>query len=192
MAHDDSVSSQWDVVVFDRANTPHLYLTDVAAKYPIETVLAAISVKTNVDGAALDEVVQAAARLRAMPLASVPSGGLTRTTDEPYPLVFLYGFEGMALRTVVERLHEAVSTHGCPINGVCIHGAGMVLPQDAEGPTYSTREIQQFNYAEGGEGAFGFFVSLLYAGLSQAPLRAPDLPRYMNLARLMGHIPDAD
>lgn len=196
LAHDDSVSGQWDVIIYDHDNTPHLYQSVRAAKYPIETVLAVISVRSLIDGAALDEVVEAAARLRSMPIAAIPvRGGLNKwpvdeAQTEGFPMVYLYGFEGLKLPTLVRHLQGYLPRDPIGINGVCVHGQGYILPVAPDGPGWDAAGTRGYEHSDAADGAFGLFVSMLYAGLMRAPFRAPNLPRYMNLARLTGAMPE--
>ena len=66
-ASDGSVSTQWDVLIINRLDTPHLFRSPGAAVVPVEGVLAAISVKSMLDKAAIEDAAEAAARLRSMP-----------------------------------------------------------------------------------------------------------------------------
>jgi hypothetical protein len=63
LAANDAISTQWDVLIYSRLDTPRLYSTPAATILPIEGVLAAISVKSKVDEVALEDAAKAATQL---------------------------------------------------------------------------------------------------------------------------------
>jgi hypothetical protein len=55
-ASDGSTSGQWDVLIYNRVDTPRLYLSAGAAVLRVEGVLAAISVKSKLNKRSIAEV----------------------------------------------------------------------------------------------------------------------------------------
>ena len=100
-ASDGSVSTQWDVLIINRLDTPHLFRSPGAAVVPVEGVLAAISVKSMLDKAAIEDAAEAAARLRSMPRRTLPSHV---PSLGPTPAVFVFSFRGSALDTLREQI----------------------------------------------------------------------------------------
>jgi hypothetical protein len=176
-AFDGSTSGEWDVLIYDALNTPKLHEQGPASVLPIETVQAAISVKSSVDGAANEEAVEAAAALRQMPRKTIPVTAMTVSTKRPQPAVYHFGFEGLALATAAERLTAAVDSGNetGALEGLCIHTSGLVLPYNDEQVLPTTFGLTTYKSVETGlEGSFGVFLGFLYVALSGAPLHAPD------------------
>ncbi len=192
-AADGTVSGQWDILVYDRMNTPKLFHDPSASVLPIETVAAAISVKSRIDRAAIREATEAAATLRAMPRYERTVGGMQLVVSEPYPAVFLFGFSGLTLPNIREAITEICNGQepNVLLNGICLHEAGVVMPVDAEGPTPTIKAIERYDFAKTDQGSFGVFVALLYASLMMAPVHAPDLIEYIDLGRMAGHIDES-
>jgi hypothetical protein len=69
---DGSRSTQWDVLIYDRLETPRLYKRDAAAVLPIEGILAAISVKSTADKESVKDACGAARVLRDMERRTLP------------------------------------------------------------------------------------------------------------------------
>lgn len=191
-AADGAVSSQWDVVIYDYLNTPKLYEAGGSAVLPIEGVRATISVKSEVTREAVREAAKAAGALRGMPRREIPVNAMTLTTGEPSPAVFLFGFRGPELGTVRDGFVSECNDLGAAslLNGGCVLGSGVVVPQDAQGPAPAVANLTSYEFAEAGDGAFGVFVAFLYAALMMAPLHAPDLVAHIDIGKLAGHIPE--
>jgi hypothetical protein len=185
------VSGQWDVIIYDQANTPKLHQQGAAAVLPIETVQAVISVKSRADGPAVTDACKQLCRLRAMPRKEIPVTGMRSITEEPQPAGYLFGFEGVSLPNVRERLRaRELSQPGDLLNGVCVHGRGVVVPVDAEGPKASVQRVDDYAIIESSDGSFGLFVAFLFVALTQVPMHSPDLVAYMNVPLMSGHIPE--
>jgi uncharacterized protein DUF6602 len=182
-AHDDSVSGQWDVLIYNRLETPRMYLSPGAAVLPIEGVLAAISVKSKLDKRAIYEVAEAAARLRAMSRKSLPPKPRSRGLA---PAVFAFGFQGIALPRLLRHTHAATEGPESPrrLTGVCVLGHGLVLPINQQS-NVAPEDIQGYNIAYASEGAWGMFVGILSAALIFQPHAAPNLLSHIGLGELL-------
>ena len=123
---------QWDILIYNALDTPVLHTTGDAAMLPIEGVLAAISVKSHVDGDALSEAVEAAERLREMPREALPTNA---RSQGPVPAVLVFGFQGLSLETLTEHTKRACQGPGSPrlLDGVCVLRSGLVVPVNKEG-----------------------------------------------------------
>jgi hypothetical protein len=182
-ASDGSVSGQWDVLIYNRLDTPRMYLSAGAAVLPIEGVLAAISVKSKLGKSEIEEAADAAARLRAMPRSSLPtkprSLGLT-------PAVFAFGFRGVALEILCRHVLDA--THGpqsprC-LTAACVLEKGLVLPVNAAG-NVAVHDIKGYGKARAREGAWGLFVAMLFDALVYQPYAAPNLRSHIGIGELL-------
>jgi hypothetical protein len=191
-AADGSVSGQWDVLIYDRANTPKLYDDPSASVLPIETVMAAISVKSKVNRKSIKEATEAALTLRHMPRHIIPIGEIHRFDSATYPAVYLFGFEGLTLLNTRKAIVDICNGQDpyVALNAICIHGTGVVLPLNAEGPSAGITGIENYDFAKTGNGSFGIFLAFLYAALMTTPVFAPDLIEYINLGRMAGHVPE--
>jgi hypothetical protein len=186
LAANDAISTQWDVLIYSRLDTPRLYNTPAATILPIEGVLAAISVKTKVDKAALADAARAATQLREMP--RTPIGHHNRS---PWlsPPVFVFGFTGLTLPTLIRHAKEVAPHEGAVINAVCVLDQGLILP--AEDGKVDFREFNDYEYALAGEadGAWGMFLALVWALLATNPNEQPNLMTYIKIANMLD--PDA-
>jgi hypothetical protein len=182
-ASDGSVSSQLDVLIYNRFDTPQLFSSFGAAVLPIEGVLAAISVKSRLDKAAIDDAADAAARLRSMPRRSLPSD--PRSLG-PKPAVFAFGFRGVALETLRQHVRDATEGPDSPrvLSGVCVLGTGLVVPVNADG-NVAPEDIQGYRVAHAREGAWGILVAVLFSSLVMGPHAAPNLLSYIQAGKLL-------
>jgi hypothetical protein len=184
-ASDGSVSTQWDVLIYNRFDTPRLYSSFGAAVLPIEGVLAAISVKSMVNKAAVRDAAGAAGRLRAMPRRSLPPH--PRSLG-PQPAVFVFGFRGVALETLQRHVFDATEGPDSPrvLSGVCVLESGLVLPVNADG-NVAPEDIHGYRVAHAREGAWGILVSVLFSALVMAAHAAPNLLSYIKAGTLLDH-----
>ena len=179
-AANDEVSTQWDVLIYDRLDTPILY-GGQSVVLPIEGVLAAISVKSTLDGRAIGETAQAAARLRSMPRYRL--GGV-----EPawrMPAVYAFGFQGLELKTLRDHMAgEWGADSPSVLNGACVLGKGVVLPCNSEG---GVDLVAPLGYRVGlaAEGAWGLFVSVLWGALAMMPPSKPNLFKHVGLGNML-------
>ena len=181
-ASDGSVSTQWDVLIINRLDTPHLFRSPGAAVVPVEGVLAAISVKSMLDKAAIEDAAEAAARLRSMPRRTLPSHV---PSLGPTPAVFVFSFRGSALDTLREQILNTTRPDSPGVlSGVCVLDSGLVLPVNAEG-NVAPEDIKNYRVALAQEGAWGIFVSVLFAALVFAPHAAPHLLSYTKAGQLL-------
>lgn len=182
LSANDAISTQWDVLIYSRLDTPRLYNTPAATIVPIEGVLAAISVKTTVDGAALADAAKAATQLREMPRASIPSHNRSVWLSPP---VFVFGFTGLTLPTLIKHAKEVAPHEGAVVNSVCVLDQGLILP--AEDGKVDFREFNDYEYALAGEadGAWGMFLALVWALLATSPNEQPNLMTYIKIASML-------
>ena len=184
-ASDGSVSSQWDILIYDKLDTPRMY-SGAATVLPIEGILAAISVKSKVDKAAIKDATKAARLLRAMPRTGREIPGLS-------PAVFLFGFQGIAVKTIIDHILGAIESEAnvgeanaeddddlnrSLLTGVCILDRGLIFAKGAEGEI-NTQDIRSYFYADASDGAWGIFVSLLWLALHRAEKRTPNIWSYI-------------
>lgn len=193
-ASDGSVSSQWDLLIYDQMNTPHLWRDDEVASLPIEGVLAAISIKSTINKAAIDDAASSAEILREMPRRQVPTSLPLAPNKGSSPAVFLFGFEGTSLATIKTQMYDAGIGEGSPslINAACVLDKGVVAPVNVEGNVDSPN-IQGWRIGHAAQGgAWGIFVAILWSTLmylSLAPV-APLLLSYIDAGGLLDP-PDA-
>lgn len=187
LAADDSISTQWDVVIYDRLYTPRLYSTPGATILPIEGVRAVISVKSKVDKQALDETANAARTLRNMPrvpmLLRVPTAN--RPPECLRPPVFVFGFEGLDLPTLISHAKVAAKFKCDVINSVCVLDKGVILP--AKDGNVEFREFDNYEYALTGasDGAWGIFVAFVWGLLTVGIDERPNLMAYVKMGELL-------
>jgi hypothetical protein len=148
--------------------------------------LAAISVKSTIDKAAIDEAANATEVLRSLPRRAIsPGPGLN---VGPVPAVFVFGFQGLELSTLREHVRDACEGIGSPkiLSGVCVLGAGVVTPVNAEG-NVSVDDIQNYGIGQAREGAWGIFVGLLWNALTFLTITpvAPNLLSYIRAGDLL-------
>lgn len=182
LAANDAISTQWDVLIYSRLDTPRLYSTPAATILPIEGVLAAISVKSKVDEAALADAARAATQLREMPRAPIRRHERSAWLSPP---VFVFGFTGLTLPTLIRHAKEVAPHEGAVINCVCVLDQGLVLP--AEDGKVDFREFNDYEYALAGEadGAWGMFLALVWALLAASPNEHPNLMAYIKIANML-------
>lgn len=165
---DGTVSTQWDLLVYDRLETPRLYASYGATALPIEGMLAAISVKSQIDGAAVKDAADAAGLLRSMekhtlpPKSPVPLPG----DDWPRPAVFLFGFQDLELPTVQRHMFNAGEGEKSPkvVNGAFILDKGAVVATALDGTPSPNVQGYRIANASGG-GCWGLFVAFLWSAL---------------------------
>ena len=187
-AYNGAVSNQWDILICEARDTPRLLESGSSVVVPVETVRAAVSVKSQVTAASIREAVAATSVLRTMPRREISVSGMRLVTPEPSPAVFLFGFQGTGLTAIKDALTAAVRAEPAgALNGVCLHGQGMAVPIDASGPTPTLHGERAYGYVETGDGSYGVFVSMLYVALHAQPVHAPDLVAYVDLGRMAGH-----
>jgi hypothetical protein len=195
---DGDVSPQADLIVYDKANTPVLYERFTSGVYPVETALAAVSVKSTIKLEDVDEAVKFAARVRSMPFEAITEDGVLLDAGavrgeagfDARPATWLYGFDGPPLASIRTRLLEAVRAHGGPIasglQGVCIHGGGIVLPvTQSREATVFLDAIRDYGATAAGRGAFGIFLGYFYASLAGMRRCAPKLNRYIEFEAMI-------
>ena len=152
----------------------------------IEGVLAAISVRSNLDKNGIQDVSDAAGQLRVMPRAElVVPPNLNRG---PRPAVFAFGFGGDSLETVRAHMLDACEGPDSPrrLTGACVLGKGVVIAVNAEGNP-APEDIQGYRVANAEDGAWGLFLGFLWTALfalSITPLR-PNLFSYIRHAELL-------
>jgi hypothetical protein len=138
LAPDAGPSSEWDVIACDQEAGGGL--AGVSGAIPIESVLAVVSVKSNLGSAAILECAKAAAQLRAMVAQQQPGRVL--------PAVFAFGLDGVAADTLQSALERAIRKHGrlSKLDGVLVLGRhaalavqvdGLLRPRDFAAPATS-------------------------------------------------------
>ena len=181
-AANGAVSGQWDVLIYDRLNTPTLFTSEGSSVLPIEGVIAAISVKSTVDKDAIYEAADAAEQLHGMPRDDL---GLKfprlapQLSEGPRPAVFVFGFEGLALPTLLGHVKDACQGIDSPrrLSGVFILDTGFVAPVNGEG-NVSPRDIRNYNYGNASEGTWGVFLGVLWNALTSLTI-LPSVPNML-------------
>jgi hypothetical protein len=142
-------SSEWDIIVADAASGP---LAGMPGAYPIESVLAVVSIKSRLDGAAVDDCSRAAAQLRTMDMVEVP--GALR------PAVFALALDG---------LNDAYAAHGpnSVIDGVIVLERRIALASAGGYDVFDNDD------------AYGRWLAAIDHVLRTAPRRAPVLASYL-------------
>jgi hypothetical protein len=70
------------------------------------------------------------------------------------------------------------------IHGVCILGAGLILPVNASGDA-APDDIRNFNVGHSADRAFGIFLLLLWTCLAFQPAVAPNLLSHVRIGNLL-------
>ena len=189
-AADGTVSTQWDVVIYNRLETPKLAASFAATAVPIEGVLAAISVKSFIDGAAIIDAADAAGVLRGMPKKTLPPAPPVPLPGDtwPRPAVFQFGFSGLSLEALQGHTFAACEGASSPkvLNGVFVLDKGAVVAVNREGNP--SPDIQGYRRANAtGGGCWGLFVSFLWSALVYTFGRpaAPNLQAYIRAGDLL-------
>lgn len=118
LRHSGSISSQQDIVIFDRDLTPIIDSTSVAQTYPIESTLAVVEVKSAIRPRDVFDFVDRVAEIGAGPGAPIryPSKEHPRTTEDRWGLhgvMFSYR-KGSSIGALTEALYEANLRHPYP------------------------------------------------------------------------------
>jgi hypothetical protein len=151
-------SSEWDVIIADAASGP---LAGMQGAYPIESVLAVVSIKSRLDGAAIDDCGRAAGQLRAMDIVDVP--GALR------PAVFALALEGLTVPNLRDRLEDAYAKYGpgSAIDGLIILERRIALVRDG---SYVVSDDDD---------AYGRWLAAIDRVLRTTPRRSPVLSSYL-------------
>jgi hypothetical protein len=180
---DGSVSGQWDILIYNKLDTPRMFSSFDAMVLPVEGIQAAISVRSNLNKAAITDVAEAAAVLRSMPRNTLPAQPNPKLVS---PAVFAVGFKGIALKKLREHVLAATVGPDSPsvLTGACVLGSGLVMPVNEAG-NVAPEDIQGYREANASEGAWGMFLGLLWASLIMTPQVAPNLFSHMKWAELL-------
>ena len=131
VAADGSMSSQTDIIIHDRSNTPALFLGGASVLVPIETAYAVISVKTTLDKTELESAVSQIASVRRLKneasfqysrgvVAKIPApeGAVLR----PRGLVFAFKTKWKEVETIESCFREVLKPIDDQVrpNGVCV------------------------------------------------------------------------
>ncbi|MGI9099210.1 MAG: PIN domain-containing protein [Solirubrobacteraceae bacterium] len=154
-----SPSSEWDVILCDPATRP---LAGIPSAVPIESVLAVVSVKSNLTSAAVDEGAVAAARLRAM---------VQEPADRPLPAVFAIGLDGIQPATLKNALAQATREHGpfSRFDGVLVLKSHSALP------------LADGYVVQADSDAFVRWILAIDQAVSRAPRRPVSLELYLRV-----------
>lgn len=157
VAADGSMSSQTDIIIHDRSNTPALFLGGASVLVPIETTYAVISVKTTLDKRELESAVSQIASVRRLKneasfqysrgvVTKIPAveGSVLR----PRGLVFAFKARWKEVATIESCFREVLE----PIddlyraNGVCVLDTCMIrrVPYKLETMVYSEDPFLHF------------------------------------------------
>jgi hypothetical protein len=206
LAANGTLSGQWDVLIYSRPDTPLLFNSPAATVLPIEGILAAISVKSSVDKAAIDDAAAAAKVLRSMPLNPDIGGSVTggRGHIGICPPTFVFGFTGLALSTLIEHAKDAgeqpvkwdgdgepaeseASVRPSVLTGICVLDSGLVLPMRGDDGQVAIEKIEGYVWAdtESGDGAWGLFLAILWRALQMTPQMRPNLLKYIGLGGML-------
>jgi hypothetical protein len=149
IAADGSTSSQTDIIIHDRFNTPALFLGGASVLVPVETTYAVISVKTTLDRTELADAVkqiESVRRLKNEASFQYSRGVVTKipATEgavlRPRGLVFAFKTKWKEVKTIESCFREVLE----PIddqfrpNGVCIIDTCMIrrIPHKLETKVY--------------------------------------------------------
>ncbi len=142
VAADGAQSRQTDVLIFDRRLLPPILLAGDRGLFPIDSVLAAIEVKSEIRACHYPQLADAARRLAPRDTRS-PSGmmiatpGTLANNETIYPLCAAFAYKSDANRDEFERLDEQNPGGSeflrmiCVLDkGLWIHGQEAQLSQD--------------------------------------------------------------
>lgn len=188
---------QWDVLIYNRPDTPLLFNSPAATVLPIEGILAAISVKSSVDKAAIDDA--AAAAKGALVDASQPrhprlshSGARTHRHLPAYVRVRLHGSRALEL---IEHAKDAgeqpvkwngdsepteseASVRPSVLTGICVLDSGLCTAHEGDDGQVAIEKIEGYVWADtkSGDGAWGLFPSNPVARAPDDTSDAPEPP----------------
>lgn len=178
VAADGSMSSQTDIIIHDRSNTPALFLGGASVLVPIETTYAVISVKTTLDKTELEDAVRQIASVRQLKneasfqysrgvVMKIPAS--EDAVLRPRGLVFAFKTKWKEMETIESCFREVLGSIDDQLrpNGVCVIDTCMIrrIPYKLE--TMVHREDPFLH----------FFVFLLHL-LQTMPSWLVDLEKY--------------
>jgi hypothetical protein len=157
VAADGSRSSQTDIIIHDRFNTPALFLGGASVLVPIETTYAVISVKTTLDKTELADAVKQIESVRRLKneasfqysrgvVMKIPAteGMVLR----PRGLVFAFKTKWTEVETIESCFREVLGPIDDQLrpNGVCVIDKCMIrrLPHKLETKTYTDAAFLHF------------------------------------------------
>ncbi len=173
-------SSQTDIIIHDRLNTPALFLAGASILVPIETTYAVISVKTTLNKAELRSAVEQIASVRRLPNEAsfqysrgeilkwqAPAGTVLR----PRGIVFAYKATWKSVEKINEAFLEAIETveDAYRPNALCIIDRCLIrrLPYKLETRIHEVDPLLHF---------FLFLLNLI----QPMPSRLVDLEKYFD------------
>lgn len=178
VASDGTKSSQTDIIIHDRINTPALFLGGASVLVPIETTYAVISVKTTLDKTELADAVRQIESVRRLKneasfqysrgvVIKIPA--MDQAVLRPRGLVFAFKTTWKDVVTIEKTFKEIVAPiddHFRP-NGVCVIDKCLIrrMPYTLDTRIYSEHPF------------FHFFVFLLYL-IQTMPSWLVDLEKY--------------
>ena len=157
VAADGSTSSQTDIIIHDRFNTPALFLGGASVLVPIETTYAVISVKTTLDKTELADAVKQIESVRRLKneasfqysrgvVMKIPAteGAVLR----PRGLVFAFKTKWKEVGTIESCFREVIEPIDDQLrpNGVCVIDKCMVrrVPHKLETKVYTDDALLHF------------------------------------------------
>ncbi|MDA0183648.1 hypothetical protein OJ997_25290 [Solirubrobacter phytolaccae] len=152
MAPGSGPSSEWDVILHDPSRGAPLAGEGDAHVVPIETVVAVVSVKSQLGTSAVVECAGAAVRLRGLVTQEFP--------EMPLPAVFAFGFEGVKGDTLSDALADASTTHGAMsrVDGLLVLGQRLALPSP-----------EGYAVSDAGPDAYGHWIAAIDFAVERAP-----------------------
>ncbi len=139
VASNGAQSRQTDVLIFDRRRLPPILLAGDRGLFPIDSVLAAIEVKSEIRADHYPQLVDAARRL-APPNSNNASGmtiatpGTLASATTIYPLCAAFAYTSDAERDEFERLDEQSPGGKEFLRLVCVLNKGLWVHQEAPRP----------------------------------------------------------
>ena len=214
IGHKGSRSREWDVVIYDSTQGEGPFRLGDATAFPVETVLAVVSVRTELDADHLRDLADQAAELRDFDrfprhLARRAGDGGAENAPwpddaDPPPGVFALGGDGPTLetmrRTLLGRYGSALQEHGpsgsdFQLNGVAVLSRGYV----STATVLEAQPLQLVPFIRPQPGkhlvtvaspgdAFGLLVMALNYFVAYQPRVAPNITRYFDLSEVAGEI----
>ncbi len=139
-----ATSRQLDVMIYDTENAPVLHVREGFRVLPIESVFAAVEVKSYLDGSALNDAIENMLSLKRLQrTAHVPMGVAYHpivygTQWDYWPTNYLVlAFDSISLETLAERLRAATIDRDLAVDQridmICVLDKGVIMNRHPDG-----------------------------------------------------------
>lgn len=203
-ASNGTCSGEHDLIIYDEPNCAFLFKDETVQVFPIESVYAVISVRSQLDSQHLIDFSDSVRQLRDSRVfsRSTPTAlldrwlvpGQTTIHVPPTPAAFAFGYKGASLKGLSDAMHRhylasAGSGEFSPdpiLNCVCVMGQGIITQIVRPGevntiypfPSHPQEWALHVTTVENAQLAFGLFVSCLVYVLTETKVTPPALSYY--------------